>query len=314
MKPTIRATSVLLVATIAAVGCSKKDATSQAKTGASVSAPAAPSNDFLAAKPTGEDGFADDAAPKVTGPVTFADGEAAYQARKYGDATAIFERYTVQRPKNAWGHYMLGLSAWKSGDPKKAEQAFEAALSIDPNHVKSLVNQSRVFIEQKRHDDAIDRLTRAADIEPESVVVYRLLGRTHHVQGQTDEAVKAYARAIELNELDAWSMNNLGLVYLETQRAGEAAQWFAKAAELKQDVAAFHNNLGMALEHTGRFRAAATAYNGALAADPGYVKAKQNLARVEAVKTGPEEPFVIETTAKAVEDAEIGADAQTASK
>jgi tetratricopeptide (TPR) repeat protein len=316
MKPTIRATSVLLVATIAAVGCSKKGATSQDKTGASVSANAiaAPSNDFLAAKPTGEDGFAESATPKFAGPVSFADGEAAYHAKKYGDATAIFDRYTAQRPKNAWGHYMLGLSAWKSGDPKKAEQAFEAALSVDPNHVKSLVNLSRVFIEQKQHDEAIDRLTRAAEIEPESVVVYRLLGRTHHVQGQTDEAIKAYARAIELNELDAWSMNNLGLVYLETQRAGDAAQWFAKAVELKQDVAAFHNNLGMALEHTGRFRAAATAYSGALAADPGYAKAKQNLARVEAVRTGPEEPFVIETTAKAVEDVEIAADAQTASK
>jgi tetratricopeptide (TPR) repeat protein len=314
MKPTTRATTVLLVATIAAAGCSKKDATSQPKTGASVSVPAAPSHDFLVAKPTGEDGFAEDATPKFTGPVTFADGEAAYQARKYGDATAIFERYTAQRPKNAWGHYMLGLSAWKSGDPKKAEQGFEAALSLDPNHVKSLVNLSRVFIEQKKHDDAIDRLTRAAEIEPESMVVYRLLGRTHHVQGQTDEAVKAYTRAIELNELDAWSMNNLGLVYLETQRAGEAAQWFAKAAELKKDVPAFHNNLGMALEHTGRFRAAATAYSEALAADPGYAKAKQNLARVEAVKTGPEEPFVIETTAKAVEDAEVaGGDAKTAS-
>jgi tetratricopeptide (TPR) repeat protein len=313
MKPTIRATSVLLVATIAAVGCSKKDATSQAKTGASVSGPAAPSNDFLAAKPTGEDGFAENATAKFTGPVSFADGEAAFHARKYGEASAIFDRYVEQKPNNVWGYYMRGLSAWKSGDVPKAEQAFQTALDIDPSHMKTLLNYSRLFIEHKQHDEAIELLTRAAEIEPESVAVYRLLGRTHHVQGQTDEAVKAYSRAIELNELDAWSMNNLGLVYLETQRPGDAAQWFAKAVELKQDVAAFHNNLGMALEHTGRFRAAATAYNGALAADPGYVKAKQNLARVEAVKTGAEEPFVIETTAKAVEDAEIAGDAKTAS-
>ena len=41
MKPTTRATTVLLVATIATVGCSKKGATSQEKTGAPVSAQAA---------------------------------------------------------------------------------------------------------------------------------------------------------------------------------------------------------------------------------------------------------------------------------
>ena len=50
---------------------------------------------------------------------------------------------------------MLGLSAWKSGDLAKSEQAFEKALSVDPHHVKSLVNLSRVFIEQKRYDDAL---------------------------------------------------------------------------------------------------------------------------------------------------------------
>ena len=98
--------------------------------------------------------------------MSFGDGEAAYRARKYSDATAIFERYIVQRPNNAWGHYMLGLSAWKHGDLVKSEQAFDTALSIDPHHVKSLVNMSRVLIERKRHDDAIASLTRAADIDP----------------------------------------------------------------------------------------------------------------------------------------------------
>ena len=316
MRPTSHVTSVLLVATFAAVGCSKSGTPSKDKADASGSTPASVAKSGNTQTPTqiGEEGFAGDTTPKFGGPVAFADGEAAYQAKKYGDAAGIFERYIEQRPKNPWGHYMLGLSAWKSGDPAKAEQAFAEALSIDPHHVKSLVNLSRLFIEQKRHDEAIDRLTRAAEIEPESVVVYRLLGRTHHVQGQTDEAVKAYSRAIELNELDAWSMNNLGLVFLETQRAEEALQWFAKAVELKKNVPAFHNNLGMALEHTGRFKAAATAYSEALAADPGYAKAKKNLARVEAVKAGPEEPFVIETAAKVVEDAKIAGDEKTASK
>ena len=202
----------------------------------------------------------------------------AYQARKYSDATAIFDRYTIERPANAWGHYMLGLSAWKSGDLAKSEQAFEKALSVDPHHVKSLVNS-----EPRPHrTEAVRRRARhgsrrAAEIDPESTEVYRLLGRTYHTQGKTDEAMSAYRRAIELNELDAWSMNNLGLVFLETERADEALPLLTKAAELRPEVPVFHNNLGMALEHTGRFKAAAAAYKAALAADPGYDKAKRNL-------------------------------------
>jgi Flp pilus assembly protein TadD len=85
--------------------------------------------------------------------------------------------------------------------------------------------------------------------------------------------------------------------------------------ELRKDVPAFHNNLGMALEHTGRFAAAATAYSGALTADPGYGKAKQNLARVEVIKGDREEPFGVgETATPAVADTEISSDEAAAGR
>jgi len=247
--------------------------------------------------------------------VSFADGESAYQAKNYSEAAKVFELYTGQRPDNAWGHFMLGLSTWKAGDLAKAEGAFEKALTLDPDHFKSLVNLSRVLIDQKRFDDALDKLTRAADLDPKSTDVQRLLGRAYHAQGKTDEAVEAYRRAIELDDKDAWSMNNLGLLFLEQKRAGEALPLLAKAVELRKDVAVFHNNLGMALEHTGRFAAAAAAYSGALTADPGYVKAKQNLARVDAVKKNPEEPFDLEATAKqAVEEPKVSGDETAAAR
>ncbi|HEY5616452.1 MAG TPA: tetratricopeptide repeat protein [Vicinamibacterales bacterium] len=313
MRPIRHVTAVLLLAAFAAVGCSKRETSETQESDSVRTKPLTASGESLAVKQTDGEGLVPDTTPKITGPVSFVDGEAAYQAGNYSHAAAIFEHYIGQRPNNAWGHYMLGLSAWKSGDLAKSEEAFETALSIDPYHVKSLVNLSRVFIDQKRTDDALDRLTRAADID-ESAEVYRLLGRTYHARGETDEAVDAYRRAIALNERDAWSMNNLGLLFLETQRADEALPLLAKAVELRQDVAAFHNNLGMALEHTGRFKAAAAAYGGALSADPGYDKAKRNLARVEAVKSDFEEPFDVDRAAKGVvEEPEIPGDEKTAS-
>jgi tetratricopeptide (TPR) repeat protein len=309
MKPTRHVTAVLLVAAFAAVGCSNRGETSQPKVEsrhAEQPKPVATRGESLPLKPAGEEGSVSSATPTITGPVSFADGQAAYQARKYSDATAMFEHYTGQRPANPWGHYMLGLSAWKSGDLARSEQAFEKALSIDPLHVKSLVNLSRVFIEEKRYDDALDRLTTAAEVNPESTEVFRLLGRTYVAQGKTGEAIEAYRRAIEIDAFDAWSMNNLGLLLLETKRADEALPLLVKAVELRQSVPSFHNNLGMALEHTGRFKAAAAAYKAALTADPGYDKAKRNLARVEAVHGNSEEPLdvgspangVVEKTAK----------------
>jgi tetratricopeptide (TPR) repeat protein len=291
MRPNRETVAVLLLVALAAVGCSKRDKP-QVKAATPDSAqttPVAGPDDSLAVKDTDEEGFTADAKPQFSGPVSFADGEAAYKAKKYLDATTLFERYTVEKPDNAWGHFMLGLSAWKGGDLPKSEKAFNAALSIDRDHLKSLVNLSRVLIEQKRFDDALDTLMRAGDIEPTSNEVQRLLGRAYHAQGRTDDAVEAYRQAIELDEKDVWSMNNLALLFLERKRADEAMPLLLKAVELRKDVAAFHNNLGMAFEHTRRFKEAAEAYNDALSADPGYEKAKQNLARVEAVKVNVDE-------------------------
>lgn len=295
MRSNEKLTAVLLVAALAAAGCSKSNDTSQTTVEPPHSARPVQVS-MINNSPASDKGNT----AKISGPVSFADGEAAYKAGNYVEAAKIFEQYTVEKSGNAWGHYMLGLSAWKSGDPATAEKSFEDALSIDPNHIKSLVNLSRVLIEQKRFDDALTKLTLAGEVDSNSTEVHRLLGRTYSAQGKVEEAEHAYRRAIELDNKDAWSMNNLGLMLVEQGRPNDALPLLAKAVELRKDVAIFHNNLGMALEHTGRFMAAAAEYRGALEADPANEKAKRNLARVEVIKVDSEEPFDLEGTAKSV--------------
>ena len=320
MRPRRQFTAVMLLAAFGAAACSKREPAQARKTSPdSAQTSPVPATAAAVLKADGE-GFDPKLAAKVSG--SFADGEEAFHARKYGEATAIFEGYVERRPNNPWGHYMLGLSAWKHGDLAKSEQAFERALTIDPSHMKSLVNASRLFIDQKRYDEAIDRLTQASEVDMDSAVVFRLLGRAYLAKGEADEAIEAYRAAIEIDENDAWSMNNLALILLDAKRADEALVLLARAVELRGNVAEFHNNLGMALEHTGRFKAAAKAYGDALTASPRYAKAKKNLARVEAVKGGPEAPFEVEQTAKTLEpaskdngaDPEIADDERTGSK
>ena len=68
----------------------------------------------------------------------------------------MFEAYSESKPDNAWGHYMLGLSAWKTGDHSRALEAFDAALRLDPTHRKSLLNSARVLLETSRPKDALE--------------------------------------------------------------------------------------------------------------------------------------------------------------
>jgi superkiller protein 3 len=245
--------------------------------------------------------------PAPPKPVTFRDGEAAYHAGNFAEATAMFTRLTEEKPGNAWGHYMLGLSASKSGDVTTATKAFDEALRIDPKHVKTLINSARLLIDQKQPGEALPRLDHAVMLEPDSNAAHRLFGRAYHAQGKVDEAIAAYERALELDPDDSWSLNNLGLLLFEQGRAADAVPLLTRAVELRKDVALFSNNLGMALEHTGQFQAAASSYRNAVDADPSNEKAKKNLARVEGRKDARPTPEAAVATPTAAEDGEARA-------
>jgi predicted Zn-dependent protease len=221
--------------------------------------------------------------------VQYEDAEAAFTTRDYSTAQAMFTAYTEQHPTNPWGYYMLGLSAWKAGDPVQAESAFVAALDRDPRHVKSMLNLSRVLLETERASDALERVQAALEVDSESTDAYRLMGRAQYALGHVNEAVDAYRTAIALDTNDVWSMNNLGLILIQQGRFDEALGPLARATQLDSTVATFQNNLGIALERTGHYTTSAVAYRAALSADSSYDKASVSLARVDG---RPDEPGV----------------------
>lgn len=218
------------------------------------------------------------AVPAVS--ASYEDGDYAFRRGRYEEASTIFTAYTERRPDNAWGHYMLGLSSWKAGNLARAVQAFDRALSLDSNHVKSLVNSSRVYLELNQPAEALGRIEQALAIDSTSSETLRLLGRALHSGGNVDGAIDAYRRALVVDERDVWAMNNLGLIYLELGRADEALAPLARAVELRGNAPVFRNNLGIALERTGHYAAARDAFEATLDADSTYGKAAVSLARV----------------------------------
>lgn len=218
--------------------------------------------------------------------VTYDMAEETYFAGDYAAATDLFAVYVETRPDNAWGHYMLGLSAWKSGDAVTADAAFAAALDHRPDHFKSLVNGARVLLDLQRDDEAAARIATALELDPASAEARRVQARIFHRQGKTDEAVAAYETILRGDLDDAWALNNLGLLLIEQERFDEALAPLARAASLR-DAACIRNNLGIALERTGHYLAAAAAYEGVLELDTDYIKADASLERVSGLVEDP---------------------------
>jgi Flp pilus assembly protein TadD len=213
--------------------------------------------------------------------VTFAQAESVYHGRRYAEAAEMFAVYVQGKPDNAYGHYMLGISAWKAGELERARSAFEKSLELDPKHVKTLLNLSRVLIEQGKPKDALTHVTTAVQLDSTSGDVHRMMGRVRTELRQPNEAVESYRVALSLQPTDVWSMNNMALVLIQQGRFDEALLPLARAVQLDSSVAVFHNNLGIALERTGHYTMATQAYRKALSVDSSYQKASASLTRVE---------------------------------
>jgi tetratricopeptide (TPR) repeat protein len=224
----------------------------------------------------------------VATPVTYESAEGVFTEGRYSEATRLFTAYTESNPENPWGYYMLGLSAWRSGDPVRATEVFDRALQLDPSHRKSLFNSSRVLLEMGQPKQALERIEKALALEPMSDEGLRLLGRAKYQLGDVDGAIEAYHRALSLDEHDVWAMNNLGLIYIEQGRSADALPALARAVEIRSNSPVFLNNLGTALERSGYPVAATKAYEGAIAVDTSYSKASVSLARVTTAGQQPE--------------------------
>lgn len=218
--------------------------------------------------------------PTLPENVSYETAESAYTSHKYSDAVAMFDAYTKHRPDNAWGYYMLGLSAWKSGQLDRARDAFESAIQKDPKHVKSMVNLSRVLLEQDQGLQALEQIQSAIALDSTNGSSWRVLGRVDARLGKVDEALDAYRRAIAIDSNDTWAMNDMGLLLIDNGRYTDALGPLARAVQIDSSVATFQNNLGLALERTGHVTAAKSAFENALRVDSTYSKAKVSLDRV----------------------------------
>ncbi|MGH7462472.1 MAG: tetratricopeptide repeat protein, partial [Longimicrobiales bacterium] len=222
-----------------------------------------------------------DTAPAKPVNVSYKDAEVVFRKGHYEEASQLFASYVENKPNDGFGHYMLGLSSWKSGDRGRAEQALLRAVELDSENVKVRTNLARVLLEEGRAGDALPHIEKATELKPESFEVWRVLGNVKGELGRSEEALDAYRKALVLNEKDGWSMNNYGLVLIKQGRYEEALPALALAVEVTPGSPVFQNNLGIVLEQMGRLGGASQSFESAVKSDSTYTKAKISLERVQ---------------------------------
>lgn len=177
-------------------------------------------------------------------------------------AVEIHDRYV-----DAW--QLLGNVSYEKGNYKQALHDYLKALEINPNDTTTLKNAEVVInrfdtADKKilacerllqinpgsysinymlgnlygKHKNnlpaAIDYLTRAYHINPQSFEVCKDLGVARGMSGEYDQSIEWFSKALMLNPEDAETYINMGITYYHLGDRQKANQYFKKGEELKQ--------------------------------------------------------------------------------
>jgi tetratricopeptide (TPR) repeat protein len=125
--------------------------------------------------------------------------------------------------------------------------------------------------------DALDALTRAAELSPDDAGAQNNLGNALGRLGRLESAVAHYRRALDIQPEFAEAHNNLGHALLDLGRYAEALASCSRSVNLKPDYAEAHDNLGSAQLASGKIEQALASYRRALQIEPNFAEAHSNL-------------------------------------
>lgn len=126
----------------------------------------------------------------------------------------------------------LGLLRQQQGNWQLAEQAYEQAISLQPNYPRVFRLFARLRRQQGMPEAAMELFQKALVLDPYSVPVNYDIARIYDISGDFEEALTRYYRVIEIEPDHAFAYVYIAAIhYLAYGRADESLVWYYKAAE-----------------------------------------------------------------------------------
>ena len=173
--------------------------------------------------------------------------EESYEVRRTAAAVLKWDR---------WAQYNLGVSLSGIGDHAGAEQAYLAAIDLDPEFVMALDNLGITYLTLGREDDAERAFRHVVEIDPTYVAGMIRLAVLLEDRGQATEGLEVAERAHEASQSDTTVGVVLANMYIEAERPSDAADVMEQVVEEVPGDMGLLNVLGEVSLTAGRFERA----------------------------------------------------------
>jgi len=195
-------------------------------------------------------------------------GIAYAKANRFMEASTTFCCLQPYKNNDVKIPYNLGLIYSIQGMHHLAIDAYDLALTIQPDDVEVLINKGSTCNDLQNYVLALEVLEKATKIRPDIPEAWSNKGVALNNLNLYQESINAYSKAIKLAPTyhEAWSNKSVPLNQLK--RFLEASNACDKALTLKPDYAEAWSNKGITLNELKRYDEAITHYDKALTLKP----------------------------------------------
>ena len=226
-------------------------------------------------------------------------------ARRFEEAVDLLAERIRHRPECADQYVRLGDVYAKMGRERDSMEAYEKALSLNPDYLEATVKAASLRLRDGHFEQAALTFARAVEINDRLVHGYVGLGVARHAMGQHEEAMAALETASTIEPNSALLFSEVARLRLKSAAAEEVERYLSPAAlvaepegTIDDDVrdvvsahvahlraaiaehpnhADLHYRLGVLLKHGGDLNGAIQSLRQAVAINPRYLKALTRL-------------------------------------
>jgi tetratricopeptide (TPR) repeat protein len=196
-------------------------------------------------------------------------GSVQFESANIDAARDAYERALTLDPNLAGAHTALGHIAMMGGDGTLAEQYFRTALRVEEDP-QALSGLGTLALNNGDAESALKYLSRASDLAPNDASIAFTLGRGFAARGMAAFAEQAFRNALRLRPGLPHASNALGQLLIQDKRVAEAEPYFRALTGVKGFELACELGLGDVARMQNRFDEAVECYQRALAIKPDH--------------------------------------------
>ncbi|MDB4910297.1 MAG: hypothetical protein JWO39_1120, partial [Gemmatimonadetes bacterium] len=208
-------------------------------------------------------------------------GEVLYNRGLNDQALAALHRSIELSPENADAHYLIGFVLGDLGRHEEARAATKRAIQLNPSLSRAQANLSIDRYNTARYNELVparqERRSSALELSTDGHLAHYNLGLAFRQKGYYAEALKEYKLALDRNEDENLVRQAMAEVHLLKKDASAAIELYDQILLAQKDSPKLWCERGVALHQQGQHAPAAESYRRALALDPAYAIAHNNL-------------------------------------